>query len=94
METTTSKVRVLIFTLGSLQVFCWQTPEEHLTSAPYKDVYWQDAHGGNVYGPFVNIYETMKHYTWLVDNQKGDVETKTGQVIHVNFFTKRRVNYA
>jgi len=91
MET---KLEVLVLQLGALRVFALQTAEEHLTNAGYKEVYWRNIMVGNSYGPFPNVYECMKHYAWICEQQKANPETKLGQVIYVDFRSKRRVVYA
>lgn len=86
---TEEKRAVLIFELGSLQVYHYQTPEETAANKPYSSVYWQDRDTKQVYGPFPSVYEAMSHYTWNKSVEKGN--QNTGKVIRVDFKTKKKL---
>lgn len=87
----TNRKAVLLFQLGSLQVYHFQTPEEITRNDPYKDVYWQDVSTRRTYGPFKSINEAMIHYTWLIATQKTDAKGSIGNVIYMDFKNKKRV---
>lgn len=84
-----NKKATLIFELGSLQVFHYQTPEEIQYNVPYKDVYWQDKVQKMVYGPFLNVYQAVNHHVWIKTNEKGD--KNTAKIIRMDFKTKKRL---
>ncbi len=79
----------MLFTLGSLQVFHWQTPVEVQLNSPAKEIYWRDSRTGYTYGPFPTINESLSHYKWLISTQKS--QSGKGQVIYVDFVLKKRV---
>lgn len=89
------KVPTLIFELGSIQVFTYQTPEEVLLNIPYSEVYWQDKVSKYTYGPFPTIYDAMTHYTGLIASQKAQVigTQQTADIIYVDFKNKQRIVY-
>lgn len=83
---------VLIFELGKLQVYHYPNPfNGELNMAP-KEIFWQSVGSPNVYGPFPSIYETMKHYTWLLFTQENPPKEE-GKVIYVDFKGKKRVHF-
>lgn len=87
---------VILFQLGSLEVFHRPSPAEIVGDSSPINVYWTDTRVGNVYGPFKSVYETMNHYAWFVHMQKkekADKDKPVGQVIHVDFFWKRKITY-
>jgi hypothetical protein len=84
-----NKRAILIFELGTLQVFHYQTPEEVEFNQPYKDIYWQDRVTKQTYGPFPNIYEATRHHAYIKMVEKGDKQT--AKVIRIDFKTKKRL---
>ncbi len=85
-----SNLADLIFQLGRLQVFHYPTVEESATGAISKNVYWQDSVSRNTYGPFPSIYESMQHYTWIVQQQKNE-NKMNADLIQVDFKRKKRL---
>lgn len=84
---------VLIFELGQLQVYSFQTIKQIEEKAPHTKVYWQTKASANTYGPFPSVYDAMKHYTWILASQ-GNTEDKTiAPVIYVDFNRKARIDY-
>jgi hypothetical protein len=90
------KLPSLIFELGTLQVFHYQTREEFILNTGYREVYWQDKVSMHTYGPFETIYAAMTHYTTLVASQKKGLEVigvPVADVVYVDFRNKRRIIY-
>jgi hypothetical protein len=88
------KLPALIFELGNLQVFHYQTQEEFIFNTGYNEVYWQDKISKNTYGPFKSVYDCMTHYTTTVASQKKGLEiigVSTGDVIYMDFRNKKRI---
>lgn len=89
---TNPLIPVLIFELGHLQVFHYQTQEEFVKkSAPYI-VYWQKKGEANVYGPFDSAWHAVNHYSEIIRAIKLASDPNVpDNVIHVDFRTKRRI---
>lgn len=83
---------VLLFEIGRLQVFHYPNPMNGELNMSPKEVFWQSHGSPNVYGPFPSIYETMKHYAWLILTQKNPPKAE-GKVIYVDFKSKKRVTF-
>jgi hypothetical protein len=90
------KLPSLIFELGNLQVFHYQTQEEFMFNTGYKEVYWQDKASKNTYGPFKSVYDCMTHYTTTGASHKKGFEVlgvPVGTVIYIDFKNKKRIVY-
>jgi hypothetical protein len=90
------KLPALIFELGNLQVFHYQTQEEYMMNMGYKEVYWQDKVSKHTYGPFSSVYDCMTHYTTTVASQKKGLEVigiPNADVIYMDFRNKKRIIY-
>lgn len=88
------KLPALIFELGNLQVFHYQTQEEYMMNVGYREVYWQNKVSKHTYGPFPSVYDCMTHYTTIVARQKKGLEilgVPTGDVIYMDFRNKKRI---
>ena len=90
-----NKRPVLIFKLGTLQVYYLSDNTLFSPSYMATEVYWMDAGSPQGYGPFVSVHEAMTHYTQLIEAMKGGIDPNTGKpmcaVIPVDFVTKRRL---
>lgn len=84
-----AKQPILVFELGHLQVFCYQTVQEWQAGIYPAEFFWQKKGEPRSYGPFVNIYLAVTDYTAQLASKKE--ETKTDNVIHVDFKAKRRI---
>lgn len=87
---------VLLFQIGTVQVFCYQTESDMLWGRPPEEVYWQDTASKNSFGPFNSISAAMTHYTSQVAAGVGlsvvsSSPTKSDNVIYVDFRQKKRV---
>ncbi len=82
---------ILLFQLGNLQVYHYQTAEEIARGDGPKKVYWQDVASRHTYGPFDSINKAMSHYTFTVATQKTDAFGRIGNVIYVDFVKKQRI---
>lgn len=93
MDITNPK-RVLL-RLGRLEVFDKPDPFLITTNMPSDEIFWMDVSIGNIYGPFPSIFDATAHYTWFVNTSKrpDGVEKAPGLVVHVDFRTKKRINY-
>lgn len=89
------KYAILLFELGSIQVFTSLTEEEIKAGKEHNEVYWQDKVSKYTYGPFLSVYECMVHYTGVIANQKTPIigEEFNAPVIYVDFNNRRRINY-
>jgi hypothetical protein len=84
-----NKKAILIFELGALQVFHYQTDLEIQAMQPYKEVFWQDKYAHDMYGPFASIHDAMTHRMWVMSQPVGtDIKSN---VINVDFKTKKRI---
>lgn len=90
-----NEFKVLLFELGSVQVFTSLTTEEIVSGIEYRDVYWQDKVSKYTYGPFNSIHACMVHYTSVIANQKTQIigEEHRAPVIYVDFRNKTRIVY-
>lgn len=87
----TNKKAVLIYEIGRLQVYHFQSAEEIARGDAPKQVYWQDKESRHTYGPFSTIYEATKHYRWTVMSQKVDSTGSVGNIVYVDFAKKKRI---
>jgi len=81
----------LLFELGNLQVFHYPTQDQITRGLLPTEVYWQDKSSRHTYGPFPGIHAAMSHYTWVIATQKTGSKGNVGNVIYMNFKTKKRV---
>lgn len=81
---------VLLFELGNIQVFHYPTHYEKLSNAAPTAVYWQDSVTKTTYGPFMSIYATMNHFTYLTCMYKA-ANTPGNNVVFMDFRNKRRI---
>ena len=89
---TPNRPAILLFELGSnIQVYHFPTPEEITRGTLPTEVYWQNRSTKRTYGPFPSIYVAMTHYTHVITNQKANDTGKIGNVIYVDFKTKKRI---
>lgn len=83
----------ILFELGSLE--CYE--RELLTNAGIivKGVFWRDRKSPQGYGPFVDQYSAMKHYTETLktfsDASAASDQGTAGKLISVDFKSKRRL---
>lgn len=89
-HTKDGKTASLLFTLGNIQVFHYQMPDDILYNIMPYEVYWQDTKLLQVFGPFRSIYDAMVHYKQSLEALK--LESLPNNIIYVDFFTKRRVS--
>lgn len=82
---------IMLFQLGNLQVYHFQSPEEIARQDAPKQVFWQDVASRHTYGPFDTIHHAMNHYTWLIAMQKTDARGSVGNVVYIDFIKKKRV---
>lgn len=84
---------VVIFELGNLVCYTYQTAQENLDKKLYESVYWKFKDSNEHNGPFPNIYSAMKHYTHILQTSKviSLAPMPKGNVIEVDFKAKRRV---
>lgn len=89
------EVSILLFELGTVQVFTTMTTDEALAGLETKDVFWQDKVSKHTYGPFKDVYSCMVHYTEVIAMQKTPIigEEFRAPVIYVDFQNKRRIIY-
>lgn len=85
------KIPSLVFELGRLQVYSFQTKEDLEAKVDSDTFCWTDKNSGHSYGPFKTLHATMEHYTWTVSNQKP--EKDKGSVTYVDFRNKKRIDY-
>lgn len=82
------KKPILLFELGALQVYHFQTEEQIAAEKKYTDVYWRDKNSQQTVGPFPTIYDAVAHWTWHLSQLS---ENAAENVIHVDFYGKRRI---
>lgn len=93
---------VVIFELGRLVCYTYQTQQELVDKKPYSSVYWKFKDMPEHNGPFPNIYSAMKHYTYILESTKAVTVSSIpkdnilpfdfqNNVIKVDFVAKRRV---
>lgn len=82
---------VLLFELGNLQVFCYQTAEQISRGDWPTNVYWQDKASRHTYGPFESINKAVSHYTWIISSQKTNARGSIGNVVYFDFKMKKRI---
>lgn len=85
---STPKIPVLLFTMGKLQVFQYETPGQPLVA----NFWWQEE--GELFsnGPFPTLFATMQHYTWIIATRKEqDKLVPKENLIEVDFKAKKRV---
>lgn len=82
---------VLLFELGNLQVYHFQTKADRAVDKPYKEVHWRDKNTHQSFGPFGSVYQAVSHYTFIEEERKvQDFKTK---VISVDFQNKKKLGY-
>ncbi len=82
---------ILLFELGSRQVFHFPSPEELTRNLMPSEIYWQDTNTRRTYGPFPSLMVTMTHFTYVSAQLKAGPNAK-GNVISVDFKNKKRNN--
>lgn len=86
------KQAILLFDLGSLQVFTMQDPIYFNLSTTFIDnYYWRDPASPQGYGPFRTLPATVEHYKWVLKACDGKKEEKIAPIIRVDFKTKKLV---
>lgn len=78
----------MIFELGHLQVFCYQTLEEWTRKQMPHEVFWVKKGETHIHGPFINAYLAVTDYSTNLVKPKPDY---TDNVIKVDFKTKKRM---
>lgn len=81
------KKPIMLFELGHLMVYCYQTLEEWSAGAVPTEVFWQKKDDGTTRGPFASVYVAVNDYSEFI---KPKVQTPDN-LIMVDFKTKRRV---
>jgi len=81
------KQKIIVFELGHLEVFCYQTIEEWSQGKPAEAVYWQKKGEPQVYGPFASIYQAVNHYSDFIAKNKEPIPDN---LIFVDFKAKKR----
>jgi hypothetical protein len=79
---------VLVFELGHLQVFHYQTDDEWRRGTPPGAMYWKIKSSPTVHGPFPTAYHAVNHYSSTL---KPSGPPTTDNVIHVDFVNKKRL---
>lgn len=83
---TQEKKPVLIFELGHLQVFSYQTIEEWTTHVEPDNFFWKKKDAAIINGPFKTLFEAVQNYTDTIK----PMERLPENVIEVDFKLKRR----
>jgi len=81
------KKKILMFELGHLEVFCYQTIEEWSQGKPPESVYWQKKNEPEIHGPFASMYQAVNDYTDFIAKPKEPVPDN---LIFVDFKAKKR----
>lgn len=84
------KKPILLFELGHLQVFHYQTIDEWAANRPIEQVYWQKRGENIVYGPFETMYLAVQDYSAYIEANKEGAPKLPDNVIQVDFKTKKR----
>lgn len=84
------KKAILVFELGHLQVFHYQTSTEWFRRIPPSEYYWQKRGDFNSYGPFLSVYDAVNDYTKFIAI-KTNIEPLPDNVITVDFKSKKRI---
>ncbi len=84
------KKPILIFELGHLQVFCYQTIAEWSSGRPPHEFFWQKKGDSRIRGPFHNLYTTVNDYSMQIALEK-DGALKDTNIIPVDFKIKKRL---
>lgn len=80
----------LIFELGHLEVFCYQTFEEFMNKITPLEVFWHKKGEPKIYGPFTNVYTAVSDYSVYIARDKLLPPTQDN-LIRVDFKLKRRI---
>lgn len=80
----------LLFELGSMQAYHYQTEEEASLNKHPTSVYWSDRTMMLSRGPFSAIHLAMEDYTAIVSLRKAD--RAPDNLIRVDFKTRKRIN--
>ena len=84
-------VAILLFEIGNLQVYHFQTRADKRRGKAYTEVYWRDKNTLQSFGPFSSVYSAVTHYQFLEEERKAkDFKTK---VISVDFRSKKKLGY-
>ena len=83
-----NKKPILLFEIGILQVYHFQTQEDYEANKKYTEVYWRHKVTLYTYGPFPTIDAAVTHHEYTMS--KMNVEDAKN-VVYVNFQTKKRI---
>lgn len=105
-EQSNHHIPKVIFELGRLVCYTYQTQLEILEQKPSTSIYWKFKDLPEHNGPFATIYQAMQHYTHILESTKAvsikdlgkgsnnviplPVNSKSN-VIPVDFKSKKRV---
>lgn len=84
------KLAIIIFELGKLQVYHYQTMTEWTHKIAPKEVFWLVKDNPIVHGPFLSAYDAVNDYTKsLNDKEYADQQLKN--LISIDFKAKKRL---
>ena len=84
-----NKRPVMLFELGALQVYHFQTEEEIQAQKKYTEVYWRDKNSTETVGPFPTIHEAVTHWKWRISQL---AENAAENVVYVDFYKRKRIS--
>jgi hypothetical protein len=82
---------VILYEVGNLQVYHFQTIEDKEYKRPYKEVFWRDKETTAAYGPFSTIHEATHHYISIQQLKKDNKAKK--KIVLVDFKNRKKLGY-
>lgn len=82
---------ILLFELGNLQVFCYQTMAEWSAGHYPKEIWWNRRGMIGTRGPFQNIYYAVKDYSEYIAAEKEGKTDIPDNVVFMDFKNKKRL---
>jgi hypothetical protein len=96
MDNNSTKLHMVLFELGTLQVFATIMPKDYAENKAYTEFYWRDQASPQGFGPFKSVWDAVEHYKRMQIAFKGGEILPDGTVpakpaIRVDFAGKKRV---
>ncbi len=83
------KLAILVFELGNLQVYHYQTLTEWNSKVPPLEYFWHKKNETKSFGPFMTVYAAVNDYSRYIATPQQELPKN---IIQVDFKTKKRLN--